>query len=220
MKRTSTVAALVFALLGASSLALADPALDSAVKLYRARRFSEAAVALERIVAAQPQNADACHVLGLALSRAGGDHPLEDALVWLERAAQLAPTNADFLGDYGGTCLQIADRSRSFAYAVRGRDAMEKALALDPRQLDCRDGLMRFYAKAPWPLGDAAEALRQAGQIAAQDRPRGLRACLDLERIFENSHAQSAARDACAAALEIAPGNREAETARARLAGG
>ncbi len=144
MKRSFVPCALVCAFVGLGGSGRADPA---------------------------PTTAQECHDRGMALRHGKGDHRLEDALVWLDKAARLAPANASYLADYGGTCLQIADRRRSFGYAVKGRDAMEKSLAMDPSQLDCRDGLMKFYARAPWPLGDADKALAQAGAIGRYNHP-------------------------------------------------
>jgi len=164
-----------------------------------------------------PQTAEECHQLGMALLLGKGEHPLEDALVWLDKAVKLAPANPSYLADYGGTCLQIADLRRSFRFAVKGRDAMEKSLALDPSQLDCRAGLMKFYGRAPWPLGDSDKALAQAGEIGRYSSPRGTKAYLELERIFERSGRRSDARAACRAALGIDPRNAQARAAVARL---
>jgi hypothetical protein len=67
----------------------------------------------------------------------------------------------------------MADRDSSFSLALEGRDDMTRAVTLNPDDLEAREGLMRFYAKAPWPLGDAAKALQMAAYVATKDAKRG-----------------------------------------------
>ncbi len=206
---------LLFALAGALR---ADPALDRAVALYAARQYPEAQAALQGIVAARPRDAAACYYLGMTLRHRGDDRARDDAAGWLAKAVALAPANSTYLGDYGGTCLELADQHHSFSYATRGRGAMEKAIALDADNLEARQGLMQFYARAPWPLGSAERARSQADEILRRDPARGLRAFLVLGRALEKAGNRAGAREAYAVALRLAPANGEAAAALARLA--
>jgi hypothetical protein len=45
---------------------------------------------------------------------------------------------------------------------------------------------MEFYAKAPWPLGDADKAMDLAGQIARRDAKSGAAAFNRVAGIFES----------------------------------
>jgi len=195
----------------------ADAGMDQAVSLYRARRYGEAEAALEPMAASRPRDAAACYYLGMCLRHGAGGGALDAAVPWLEKAAALAPDNAVYLGDLGGTCLQLADRHRSFSFATRGRAAMEKAIRLDPGYLEAREGLMQFYARAPWPLGSALKARAQAGEILRRDAARGVRAFIYLGRELEKSGSRAAAREAYATALKADPGCAEARSAVARL---
>jgi len=209
------VAALALALTGAR----ADPATQTAIGLYSAGRYPEAAAALRKILVSNPGNAAACFYLAETLEHRSDEPSLRDATVLLERAVALAPGNEKFLAEYGGTCLVLADRDRSFTAAMRGRNAMTQAIALDPNDLDARTGLMRFYAQAPWPLGDSDLALAQAEAIGRRDPARGLRAFLRLDQIFEKHDDRPAARAACRAALRLDPSNPVATAGLARLRG-
>ena len=168
-------------------------------------------------MAANPRDAAACYCLGMIIARPGDDRALREALRWLAMAVALAPENEDYLADYGGTSLELAEKARSIEFALKGRNAMEKALTMDPRDFAAREGLMRFYAQAPWPLGSATKARAQAAAIVSGDKNRGLKDLLLLGRIQETGHDASAAREAYTAALAIDPRNAVALRALARM---
>ena len=198
--------------------ARAQTPIEAAVGLYSAKQYAEAVAAFEKIVAADPRSAAGCYYLGMSIQRRHDAHSLDDSVPWLEKAVALDPKNATYVGDYGGTCFLLADRDHSYRYAIRGRDSMIKAIALDPGDLPARDGLMQFYARAPWPLGSPDRALAQAEEIGRRNPARGVRAFLKLVQIFEKKDDRPAARDACKAALKLDPADATATAAMARLA--
>lgn len=175
--RFGLAVALALAALAAVRAAAAEPAASgefaAAESLFKARRYPEARAALEKVVAAEPGNAAACHYLGLAWKLRNDTPAMEQAVTWLARAAELEPQNAAYLADFGGTSLQLASRTRSFGAATRGRDAMEKAVAMEPANLDAREGLFQFYTRAPWPLGSSAKANAHLKEIQRRDPDRG-----------------------------------------------
>jgi tetratricopeptide (TPR) repeat protein len=186
----------------------AEPMSD-AIALYRQKRYSEAKAILEPLVAAKPSDAAACYFLGMALLRAGGPSALDSAHAQLAKAAQLAPKNAGYLAEYAGVCLLMADRDNSFGLALEGRDAMARAIAADPSDLEACEGLMRFHAKAPWPLGDPDKALELAGEIAKRDPKRGMAAYRSIEAIFSGNGRKRQALSASQAAQRLAQGRPE-----------
>ncbi len=155
-----------------ATLVRADPALDAAIALYNAQRYPDARAAFEKIATREPGNAAACYYLGLTLSHRGDAAALDDAVVWLDKAVQLAPANATYLAGFGGVSLELAGIHTSVTAATRGRDAMEKALELNPGDLEARAGLMQFYERAPWPLGSSAKAAAQLEEIRRRDPDR------------------------------------------------
>lgn len=150
----------------------AAPSLADAIALYRASRFPDARAALEPIVAAEPGNAAACYYLGETLLHRGDANALDDAVPWLEKAARLEPANADYLADFGGAAMQLAEKNTSVTAATKGRDAMEQAIKLEPDNLEARAGLMQFYERAPWPLGSSAKAAAELEEIRKRDPDR------------------------------------------------
>lgn len=143
--------------------------MEAALALFQAKRYPEAREALERIVTLEPSNAAAHHYLGRTLILRNDHAALAEGLVPLAKAVELEPNNPIYLGVFGGASLQLAGRSNSLAAATKGRDAMEKALTIDPNYLEAREGLFQFYQRAPWPLGNSAKAAAQLEEIRKRD---------------------------------------------------
>jgi tetratricopeptide (TPR) repeat protein len=156
-------------LVSSFAAAPADPGFAAALELFKARRFPEARDAFERLVAASPNNAAAAHYLGRTILARNDQAAIEESLRWLGKAVELDPHNAIYLGVFGGASLQLAGRTNSLSAANKGRDAMEKALAIDPDYLEAREGLFQFYDRAPWPIGSSAKAKAQLEEIRKRD---------------------------------------------------
>jgi tetratricopeptide (TPR) repeat protein len=72
----------------------------------------------------------------------------------------------------------------AIAKVRKGRAAVERSIALDPDNLEARYTLMQFLLQAPGIAGgDRNEARRQAGEIEARDRTRGLAARLEVATV-------------------------------------
>lgn len=147
--------------------------LEEAAALVEAHRYPEALQMLEPLVAAEPTNAAACHYLGRALVARNDSTSLEEGLTWLQRAVNLKPDDARYLGSFGASSLQLASRTNSLSRATQGRDALEKAVSLDAGQLDAREALFLFYQRAPWPLGSRAKAAVHLEEIRRRNPDLG-----------------------------------------------
>lgn len=160
----SRLLSLAFVLALASS-ARATP-LEDAVGLFKEKKFPDARVAFEKLAAAEPQNAAAAYYLGLTLSRRGDPKALDEAAPWLEKATTLDPKNAHYLFDCGGAYLQLAQRHTSLSSASKGRDMLERAVALQPDFVDAREALYQYYSRAPFFAGGSnAKAAAQLAEI-------------------------------------------------------
>ncbi len=153
----------------------ADVTLDDALALIKSKRILEARDVLQKLVVTEPTNASAWHELGLVWKARRDNTAYEEAVRCLEKAVELDPKNADYLADYGGTAMELADRTRSISAANKGRDAMEKALTLDPDNLDAREGLFQFYLQAPFFVGGSnSKAAAQLEEIRRRDPDRAV----------------------------------------------
>jgi tetratricopeptide (TPR) repeat protein len=173
----------VLAFLGLTVLASAalDPAaFSAAVELYQQRK-PEAQAAFDKLAAANPDNADIQFYLGrLALQR--GDH--EGAVKYLEKAVALAPGDSRMhhrLGDAYGLSAQKAGLFSKMSFAGKCRTAYEKAVALEPKNIDARLALLAFYQQAPAIAGGGMDkAHAQAQEIKQLDAGRGRQAIAGL----------------------------------------
>jgi tetratricopeptide (TPR) repeat protein len=201
MHLRALLSALAFA---ATAAVLTAAPLDDAVELYKVKKYPEAREALQKLTAAEPTNAAAAYYYGMTLRRRGDNSALEDAVPWLAKAIELEPNNATYLADFGGSSMQLAGKKTSLSAATRGRDAMIRAIELAPDNLDAREGLMQFYAQAPWPLSSISKALAQADEIAKRDTTRGLAAFITV-KTAEKKYTEAIAR--CEEVLIKTPDN-------------
>jgi tetratricopeptide (TPR) repeat protein len=145
---------------------------QAAMELYNSHRYPEARPLFEKIAAAEPKNAAAAFYLGRCIEPRADADALPEALKWYEKAVALEPENPIYLARFGGASLQLAARTNSLGAATRGRDAMEKAIKLNPDDLDAREGLMQFYERAPLWLGSSGKAAAQLEEIRKRDPDR------------------------------------------------
>lgn len=168
-------AALAFSTLALLASAAVDPAaFTAAVELYAQRKPLEAQKAFEALAATDAGNANVQFYLGrLALQR--NDHA--QAVVHLEKAVALVPGEARYhhrLGDAYGISAQKAGMLAKMGLAGKCRAAYEKAVELDPKNVDARFSLLGFYQQAPGIVGGGMDkALLQAQAIKHLDPARG-----------------------------------------------
>lgn len=157
---------------------------DEAQALYRTKRYAEARDAFEQVAAAEPNNAAAAYHLGqLALMR----NAEAEAIKWLEKATALAPQSASYyqaLGDAYGLAAQKAGLFSKPGLARKCRLAYERAVELEPENVDARYALFTFLRQAPAIAGGGLDKARaQAQEIRKRDMVRGTIALVELSVI-------------------------------------
>ena len=200
---------LLAGIVAGGAVAAHGAALDEGRALYRQKKYTEARAILEPAVAADPSSAAAAYFLGMTIFKAGGAGSLESAHSLLGKAVRLEPGNETYLADYAGVCLLLADQESSLGLALEGSRDMARAIDENPADMEARDGLMQFYAKAPWPLGDSGKALSMAAEIAKRDPGRGPSAYQAIAAIFDRKGLREAALAARRASQSLAPARKE-----------
>lgn len=195
-----------------AGLCLASPFLGAsplgeAKALFKDKHYAEARVLLEPIASAPSPDPEACYYLAMVLEETGGPPALDRARELLGNATKLAPESEVYLAEYAGVCLLLAGRDNSFSMAMEGRSAMERAVAENPGDLDAREGLMTFFAQAPWPFGNADKAFREASEIALRNPKRGEAAYRKIAALFRKAGMNERADSALLAAQKLARAN-------------
>lgn len=176
MSRSRRLLNLLICLLALSHVQAADippeapNAYSQALALYKAGNHSDARIAFQDLVYAEPRNAKARQYLGrIAMKR----NHLDTAIKHFEKSTQLDPTNSDYFAELGEAYGRAADKASlldQMAFAKRCRAALEKSVELDPDNLDPRRGLVDYYRQAPSFLGGGiVKAYAQAKEIRQRD---------------------------------------------------
>lgn len=167
-----------------------NASLARAQDLLRRGAPAEAERLLRAVIAAQPGNADAMHLLGLARKQAGD---AAGALELLKASASLAPRRPDFLGNLGNLL-------RSLGRGGEAEAAYRAALEVDRGFRAARLGLARLLLDLQRP----GEAEAEADRLVARD-PRDAEAwgALAAARGALERHADAEA--AYRRALELRP---------------
>jgi tetratricopeptide (TPR) repeat protein len=141
-------------------LVLAAPAeLRPARGLYNRTEYG---AALKLLAGAAGKDAAAYALMGQCYYMQGDPKRAADSL---QRAIALSPTESNYylwLGRAFGRRAEAASFLTAPGYAGKARDAFEKAVQLDPRNLDALSDLFEYYLEAPGFLGgglDKAAAL-------------------------------------------------------------
>jgi hypothetical protein len=154
--------------LGLAASLQASP-VDNAQALFRQGRYGEARAALETLVAADPSNAAACYFLSMTLQRASPPL-LDSARPGFPRRSGWPPrTRSTSRNTPASPCCWPTATTRSGSRSMAG--TRWQGRRDEPVDLDACEGLMRFCAKAPWPLGER----RQGPGPCGRDRTEGSR---------------------------------------------
>jgi FkbM family methyltransferase len=163
--------------------------LEKALSLHRAGQLAEAASLYRKIIAQEPKNADALHLLGVI--EAQKDNSLA-AIALIDRAIELTPNNAGFYSDRGVVLQKLKrfdDALASYDQALAIKPAFPEAL--NNRGLALHD-LKRFedalssydralaikpnYAEALYNRGRSLQELKRfADALASYDQALAIR---------------------------------------------
>ncbi|MFA6165001.1 MAG: tetratricopeptide repeat protein [Gemmatimonadaceae bacterium] len=163
-------------LLAISTPLAAQPAdLAPGIAHYNARRWTEAHAFFSGATKAQPRNVDAVIWYGRTLLSENKPGDAED---WFEKATKLAPRSSEahlWLGRAIGVQAATANPLRQPFLARRLKHTVDRAIELDPENIDARELRWRFYAMAPAVMGGGeGHARAEVAEILKRNRYRGL----------------------------------------------
>jgi tetratricopeptide (TPR) repeat protein len=157
-------------------VAQADDLVSVGVGLFAEGNIAAAHRFFSTFVEEQPTNAVGAFYLGRTFF---AQEQYADAIEWLEKAVLLDEHNSEYHLWLGRACGYQAQRASvlwQFPLARRVRKHFERAVELNPDNVDARADLAEYYLKAPWFLGGGKEkAETQAHEISQRNLAEGLR---------------------------------------------
>jgi tetratricopeptide (TPR) repeat protein len=143
-------------------------------RLYDGRGYEDARLCFDGYVAAHPGEAAAAAHLGRTYL---AERQTQPAVDWLKKAVALDPARSqyhDWLGQAYGTAAERGPVVRQFGLAIKARREFERAVELDPADLDACEDLIEFLIQAPAFLGGSYEQARlHAAELGRRDALRG-----------------------------------------------
>ena len=135
-------------------------ALNKGVGLMQAGRIGEAEAIFRRVLDAEPENADALHLLGIAMRQSGRP---KDAVELIKRAIALNPRQPSYISNLG-TALEAAGEKDAALAAYRRAIVLRPAF---PEAYFKLGNLLQNSGKSAL----AAEALRRAVELKGDQAP-------------------------------------------------
>jgi tetratricopeptide (TPR) repeat protein len=183
-----------------ATYALAASPLDQARELYQ-RTDYEAALRLLRPL--PQQDAATYHLTGMCYYMQGDPKKAGD---FFQKAVALRPGESDYhlwLGRAFGRRAETSSFLTAPGYAARARDSFEKAVQLDPRNMDAISDLFEYYLDAPGFLGGGLDrASKLAARMAEVDPAEGHWA---QSRLAEKRKEDHTAEEQLRRAIDLAP---------------
>ena len=140
--------------------------LGRAVQLHDHGRYDEARSLLEDVLADEPENHRALWNMGL-LSMSDRQH--EEAVGWFDEAIAVEGGIAEYYLWRGYAYAQKLEACGLFTkifVAPKIRSSLERAVQLDPQNLEAREALRQYYERAPAFLGGSrTKAQREVAAI-------------------------------------------------------
>jgi tetratricopeptide (TPR) repeat protein len=196
------------ALIAAPASAQGTPSLAHAKQQFDARNYDAARVEYTALAKATPNDVVPALYLG-KIGLAQNDH--EEGIKQFERCVAIDERSAEchlWLGNALGMAAQHASKFKLPFLARRTKKEFDRAVELDPDNVDARFGVLQYFMYAPGFLGGSADKAReQAAEIDKRSKLRGALAYGALADHDKNvKEAEAAYQRAIAAAPDSAAG--------------
>lgn len=167
----------IITVLLSTTFSFAQSGIDQGVSLFEQNKLSEAKTFFSTYLKSNKKDAEANFYLGRIYF---DEDDFGKATDWIKKATKYDKTNSKYymwLGHSYGRRTQQASKIRQPFLAKDSRKNYEKAIELDPNNVEARESAMEFYLQAPGFLGggrDKAEA--QANAISNINEIAGIMA--------------------------------------------
>src|SRR5580658_5549778 len=160
---TFRILVVLIALMEATAVSIAD----SAREMLSAGRIDDAIAELNGRLSSAPADAESANLLCRAYFALEDWNRAESSC---KKAAALDPNNSGFhlwLGRVYGEKAEHINLVSAVTLAAKVRGEFERAVQLDPQDVDARLALAQFYIEAPMLLGGGEDKAREQAQAVA-----------------------------------------------------
>jgi tetratricopeptide (TPR) repeat protein len=160
---------------------------------------------LNTLLSVSPKNAAVYALIGKAYYM---DGQYKNSTGWLEKAVAEDPGNSryyDWLGRAYGRRAEESSFLTALPYANKTRDSFEKAVALDPANLEALDDLFEYYLQAPGIVGGGVD--KAEGVAARIGRLSEAESHYALARLAQKRKDLRVAEREFRRAMQLAPGD-------------
>ncbi len=148
--------------------------INTGIQLFETKNYPEAKKFFEFYTKTNQNNPIGAYYLGRIFLREGNCDKSSD---WLKKAIDLDETNSDYhlwLGRAYGIKAQRAGLLKKASAAKNVKKSFERAVELNPENIDARFGLLQFYQMAPGIMGGSKDkAKEQAEEIKKRNEHQG-----------------------------------------------
>ncbi len=177
-----------------------DPQLAEARKLYNSTDYDHS---LKVLLAIQPKDGPVLELMGRDYYMQTDYKRATDAF---EKAYALEPANSDYALWLGRTWGRRAETSLPFTapmHAAKARQYFEKAVQLNPRNLEAQSDLFEYYLEAPGFLGGGLDRAQATAARMSELNPAEGQAA--EAKLAEKRKESRSAEDHLRRAVELAP---------------
>lgn len=154
--------------------AVEDKSIETGVSLFESGQLTEARAFFSKLIKRQPQNDQAQFYMGKISYR---NRQFEAAEGYFDKSIELSPKNAPYYVWQGRNYIERVNEVSFFSKMSMGKNAkaaFEKAVELDPKNINGLSGLAKYYLGAPSIAGgDTNKAGELAQKIKALGDVRG-----------------------------------------------
>ena len=176
-----SVLALLFLIVSPWAVSCPVDSLEKGIGLFQSNKYDEAKQFFMNYIGKNGDHSDACHYMGRILIDEGD---LKKAVDWFEKSVSLddsSSRNYHWLAIAYGQRAQEAGLLKKAGLAKKMGKAIDRAIELDPDNIDARFVALQYYAYAPGIMGGDDETARMhAAEIKKRDVKYGYAAFIEI----------------------------------------
>jgi tetratricopeptide (TPR) repeat protein len=150
----------------------AQISLEDGIQLFKTKQYAKAQSVFEQLQKQNSSNAEALYYLGMI--RLVYEKNIDDAIDFFEEAVELDENKAPYhywLGSAYGSKASKSNVFKQMYLAPKIKSEFERAVALDSKYIEARQGLAQYYLLAPGIAGGSVEKAKLQAEAIVKLHP-------------------------------------------------